>query len=138
MALLVGVRKPGHANRNPVCIEPEDGQWPLALFDGLVGSIDDIYSKHHLQNMIFGDEPSMRDKPEWMHRDSVTTAVRRALMPYDERQGVRSFVGQARPIDDFYVAPVIQVPEELLRKFPPLQEHQRKDKFDRGDRKSVV
>src|SRR3546814_4239144 len=99
MALLVGVRKPGHANRNPVCIEPEDGQWPLALFDGLVGSIDDIYSKHHLQNMIFGDEPSMRDKPEWMHRDSVTTAVRRALMPYDERQGVRSFVGQARPID---------------------------------------
>src|SRR3546814_11117312 len=58
MALLVGVRKPGHANRNPVCIEPEDGQWPLALFDGLVGSIDDIYSKHNLQNMIFGDDPS--------------------------------------------------------------------------------
>src|SRR3546814_18454005 len=44
MALLVGVRKPGHANRNPVCIEPEDGRWPLALFDGLVGSIDYYYS----------------------------------------------------------------------------------------------
>lgn len=132
MALLVGVRRPGHANRNPVCIEPEDGQWPLALFDGLVGSVDDIYSKHRLQNMVFGDEPSMRDKPEWMRRDSVTTAVRRALMPYDEGQGVRSFVGQARPVDDFYVAPVIQVPEALFRKFPPLKERARRDKFDRG------
>lgn len=132
MALLVGVRRPGHANRNPVCIEPEDGQWPLALFDGLVGSVEDIYLKHPLQDMVFGDEPSMRDKPEWMRRDSVTTAVRCALMPYDESQGVRSFVGQARPVDDFYVAPVIQVPEALFRKFPPLKERARRGRFDRG------
>src|SRR3546814_11834905 len=53
-------------------------------------------------------------------------------MPYDERQGVRSFVGQARPIDDFYVAPVIQAPEALFRKFPTLKERARRDKFDRG------
>lgn len=132
VALLVGVRRPGQANRNPVCIEPEDGQWPLALFNGLVGSVDDIYSKHHFQTIVFGDEPSMRDKPEWMRRDSVTTAVRRALTPYDERQGVHSFVGQARPVGDFYVAPVIQVPEVLFRKFPPLRERARRDEFDRG------
>lgn len=132
MALLVGVRRPGHANRNPVCIEPEDGQWPLPLFDGLVDSVDDIYSRHHLQNIFFGDEPSMRDKPEWMRRDSVTTAVRRALKPYDEGQGVRSFVGQARPVGDFYVAPVIQVPEALFQKFPPLKERALRDEFDRG------
>ena len=72
MALLVGVCRPGHANQNPVCVEPEDGRWPLALFDGLVDSVEDVYSKHHLQDMFFGDEPSMRDKPEWMRRDSVT------------------------------------------------------------------
>lgn len=131
MALLVGVRRPGHANRNPVCVEPEDGQWPLALFDGLVGAVDDIYSKHHLQNMFFGDEPSRRDKPEWMRRDSVTTAVRRALTAYDERQSVHSFVGQARPVEDFYVVPVIQVPDALFRKFPPLKQRERRDEFDR-------
>lgn len=133
IALLVGVRRPGHVNRNPVCIEPEDGRWPLALFDGLVGSVDDIYSRHRLQNMFFGDEPSMRDKPEWMRRDSVTTAVRSALKPYDEGQGIRSFVGQARPVGDFYVAPVVQIPEALFRKFPPLKERALKDEFDRGD-----
>ena len=132
IALLVGVRRPGHVNRNPVCVEPEDGRWPLALFDGLVGSVDDIYSRHRLQNMFFGDEPSMRDKPEWMRRDSVTTAVRSALKPYDEGQGIRSFVGQARPVGDFYVAPVIQIPEALFRKFPPLKERALKDEFDRG------
>lgn len=132
MALLVGVRRPGHANRNPVCVEPEDGRWPLALFDGLVNTVDEIYSKHHLQDMFFSDELSMRDKPEWMRRDSVTTAVHRALMPYDEEQGVRSFVGQTRPVGDFYVAPVIQVPEALFRKFPPLKERARRGESDRG------
>lgn len=132
MALLVGVRRPGQANRNPVCVEPEDGRWPLALFDGLVDSVEDVYSKHHLQDIFFGDEPSMRDKPERIRRDSVTTAVHRALMPYDEGQGVRSFVGQARPVGDFYVVPVIQVPEALFRKFPPLKQRARKDEFDRG------
>ncbi|VVE05453.1 hypothetical protein PIN31009_02341 [Pandoraea iniqua] len=131
-ALLVGVRRPGHVNPNPVCIEPADGQWPLVLFDELVSDVEKIYSNHHLQTMFYGDEASMRDKPEWMRRDSVTTAVRRALIPFDERQGVRSFVGQARPVGDFYVAPVIQVPETLFRKFPPLKARVPKDKFDRG------
>lgn len=132
MALLVGVCRPGHANRNPVCVEPEDGRWPLGLFAGLVDSVDDVYSKHRLQDIFFGDEPSMRDKPEWMRQDSVKTAVHRALMSYDEGQGVRSFVGQARPVGDFYVAPVIQIPEEIFRQFPPLKERARGDEFDRG------
>ena len=32
-ALLVGARRPGHENRNDVCVEPDDGQWPLAIFE---------------------------------------------------------------------------------------------------------
>jgi len=41
-ALLVGARRPDHENRNDVCVEPEDGQWPLAIFDGLLTSVEDI------------------------------------------------------------------------------------------------
>lgn len=133
IALLVGVRRPGHANQNPVCIEPEDRRWPLVLFDGLVDSVEKIYSEHPLQKMFYGDEQSMRDKPEWMRRDSVTTAVRSALVFYDETHDVHSFVGQARPVDDFYVTPVIQVPDALFRKFPPLKPRTHSDKSHRGD-----
>src|SRR5690349_15051245 len=82
-ALLVGALRPGHKNRNDVCVEPEDGQWPVALFDGLLSSVEDIYSKHELQGVFYGDEPSNHDKPEWMRRDSVSTAVGRALKPFD-------------------------------------------------------
>lgn len=74
-ALLVGARRPDRENRNDVCVEPEDGQWPLALFDGLFASVEDVYSKHEAHGVFYGDEPSNRDKPEWMRRDSVTTAV---------------------------------------------------------------
>lgn len=125
-ALLVGARRPGHENRNDVCVEPEDGKWPLALFDGLLSSIEDIYSKHELQGVIYGDEPSNHDKPERMRRDSVSTAVGRALKPFDAENGVISFVGESRTVGDYYVVPVLQVPEMLFRKFPPLNEQSRK------------
>lgn len=125
-ALLVGTRRPDHENRNDVCVEPEDGQWPLALFDGLLASVEDIYSNHKLQDVFYGDEPSNRDKPEWMRRDSVSTAVGRALKPFDADNNVISFVGESRTLGDFYVVPVLQVPEALFRKFPPLKEQPRR------------
>lgn len=124
-ALLVGARRPGHGNRNDVCVEPEDGQWPLALFDGLLASVEDVYSKHELQGVFYGDEPSNHDKPEWMRRNSVSTAVGRALKPFDAENGVISFVGESRTVGDFYVVPVLQIPEMLFRKFPPLKERPR-------------
>lgn len=130
-ALLVGARKPESSDRNPICVEPEDGKWPLALFDGLLEAVEEIYSKHDLQSMFYGDEASMRDKPEWMRRDSVTIAVRQSLLPYDHEHEVYSFVSQARPVGEFYVASVIQVPKALFRKYPPLKERVRKDQFDR-------
>lgn len=34
-AFLVGIRKPGPADPNPVCIEPEFETWPLSLFTGI-------------------------------------------------------------------------------------------------------
>lgn len=120
--LLVGARCPGSKNPNPVCVEPEDGKWPLSLFDGMLESIESIYNNHSLQNIFYGDEPSMRDKPEAMRRDSVSTAVGRALSAFDAANKLKSFCGEAYLVDDHYVTPVVQVPETLFQQFPPLEE----------------
>ncbi|MEQ7762054.1 diadenylate cyclase [Xanthomonas hortorum] len=94
--------------------------------------VEHNYRNHRLQNMFYGDEESMRDKPEWMLCDSVTSAVRTALEPYDKAHEVISFVGISRRVNDFYVAPVIQVPAALFCKFPPLSESIQKDDFEPG------
>src|ERR1700733_6314276 len=59
--LLVGARIPGASTSNEVCVEPEDGKWPLALFGGLLDAVEAEVKAHPLQNMYYGDEPSMRD-----------------------------------------------------------------------------
>ncbi|WP_413166106.1 hypothetical protein [Aeromonas salmonicida] len=118
--LLVGARSPNSDSRNPVCIEPEDGKWPLSLFDGLIDSIEFAYNNHEMQNLYFGDAPSMRDKPEWMRQDSVRTSVEQALKNFDEEHHVTSFCGAVRRIDDHYVTPIIQIPNSLFLQHPPL------------------
>lgn len=118
--LLVGARRPGSTNPNPICVEPEDGKWKLSLFEGLLDSVESNYQNHRLQNMFFGDEPSMRDKPEWMRRDSVRTTVSKALETFDTEHDVTSFCGEVRRIDEYYVTPVIQIPNTTFKQFPPL------------------
>ncbi len=118
--LLVGARRPDSKNTNPVCVEPEDGKWQLSLFEGLLDSVELTYQNHRLQNMFFGDEPSMRDKPEWMRRDSVRTSVSKALEAFDAEHNVTSFCGEVRRIDDYYVTPIIQIPNSTFVQFPPL------------------
>lgn len=118
--LLVGACSPDCTNANPVCIEPEDGKWHLSLFNELLDSIDSTYQNHRLQNIFFSDEPSMRDKPEWMRRDSVRTSVSKALESYDTEYDVTSFCGEVRQIGDYYVTPIIQIPNDTLVQFPPL------------------
>ncbi|CAI0941653.1 hypothetical protein [Serratia fonticola] len=118
--LVIGARLPSSENANPVCVEPEDGKWQLSLFEGLLDSVESTYKSHRLQNMFFGDEPSMRDKPEWMRRDSVRTSVSKALEAFDTEHNVTSFCGAVRRIDDYYVTPVIQIPNDTFVQFPPL------------------
>jgi len=118
--LLVGARAPGSNNPNPVCVEPEDGQWPLSLFDGLLDEVESKYKGHHLQTVFYGDAPSMNDKPEWIRRDSARMAVADALEPYGKANEVTSFCGEPRRIGDYYVTPVIQVPTATFDQFPPL------------------
>jgi hypothetical protein len=129
-ALVVGARCPDSNNRNPVCVEPEDGEWSVNLFTGLLDSIETYYKNHPNQNLIYSNsEIAMREKPELMRRDSVTTAVMQSLKEYDAKQHVRSFCGMAYPVEDYYVVPVVQVPESVFGLYPPLRHEVRDRNF---------
>ena len=118
--LLVGARRPDRQNRNDVCVEPEQGKWPVDLFDGLPDSIMTEVANHPNRKMFYDDDASMRDKPENIRRDSVRRAVQKALVGYDSGHGVQSFAGRPAPVDDFYVVPVLQVPSVVFERFRPL------------------
>ena len=120
--LLVGANIPGRQCPHSVCVEPEDGKWPINLFDGLLDSIETEVADHPLKNMHYGDKPSMQDKPENIRRDSLHKALRKKLEAYDAEQGVVSFVGGPAPIDDYHVAPILQLPSVLFERFRPLRE----------------
>ncbi|MEJ1337135.1 MAG: hypothetical protein RNU03_13720 [Candidatus Sedimenticola sp. (ex Thyasira tokunagai)] len=120
--LLVGALAPQKISPNPVCVEPEDNEWPLILFADLLDSIEATVKNHCMQNVFYGDGPSMRDKPGIIRKDSVATAVRESLSLFDADNGVRSFCSAAHLVDDYYVVPVIQIPESVFQQFPPLKE----------------
>lgn len=120
--LLVGAKIPDCQNLNDVCVEPEDGKWPVELFDGLLDEIEKEIPNHPLKDMIYGDGPSMQEKPENIRRDSVRIAVQKALETYDSEHDVRSFACKSVPVDDYYVVVVFQLPNELFERFRPLRE----------------
>jgi hypothetical protein len=119
--LLVGALAPGIENANPVCVEPEDGEWPLSVFDKLLEEIELTERTHPNHNLFYSnDEQSTREKPEAIRRDSVRKAVCTCLEPFDSENYVKSFCGLAVRIDDYYVVPVIQAPAEVFEHFPPI------------------
>lgn len=120
--LLVGAKIPDAKVIHDVCVEPEDGQWPVTLFANLLSAIDEQIKNHPLNNIFYGDEPSMRDKPESIRRDSVRKAVQDALRPYDDQASVRSFAGTPAPVAEYYVVPVLQIPNAVFERFRPLRE----------------
>ncbi|GMV19520.1 MAG: hypothetical protein AMXMBFR56_77440 [Polyangiaceae bacterium] len=120
--LLVGAKMPDAKVAHDVCVEPEDGQWAVSLFAKLPEAISEHIKNHPLKNMYYGDEPSMRDKPENIRRDSVRQAVQDALVPYDAQSNVRSFAGAPAPVDGYYVVPVLQLPNAVFERFRPLRE----------------
>lgn len=120
--LLIGVKVPEASVPHDVCVEPEAERWPLALFANLPAAVEEHIKKHPLQNMCYGDEPRMRDKPENIRRDSVRKAVQDALVPYDKEQKVRSFAGFPEIVDGYYVVPALQVPEAIFERYRPLRE----------------
>lgn len=125
--LLVGARAPDSAVRHSVCIEPEDGEWTLEPFANLLDEIEKIIPQHPLQNMIYDDEPSMLDKPENIRRSSVRMAVKAGLLVSDTENGRWSFVGTSVRVADYYVVPVLQLPETIFVQFPPLAQPETDD-----------
>ena len=120
--LLIGAKIPSRSNPNGVCVEPEDGKWSIDLFDGLLDLIEAETTNHPLQKMFYGDEPSMRDKPENIRRDSIRISIQKAMKAYDFNHCVQSFVGSPAPVNDHYVAPVLQLSSALFERFRPLRE----------------
>lgn len=118
---LLGAKIPDRKNPNDVCVEPEDGKWPIDLFDALLDVIETEVSDHPLQNMHYTDEPSVRDQTERIRRDSVRRAVQKILADYDTEHSVSSFVGKPAPVGDYYVTPVLQLPDKLFGRFRPLR-----------------
>jgi hypothetical protein len=119
--LLVGVRRPGTSGPHPVCIEPENAEWTLDIFDGVPQAVQDAFETHEGHKMFYSnDEIATREKPENIRRDCVRRTVQAALSKVDAGAGVVSFFGPARPILDYHVVPVIQVPSHVFELYPPL------------------
>jgi hypothetical protein len=117
---VVGARAPDANARHDVCIEPEDGDWSREPFEGLLPKIEATVRDHPMQNMFYGDEASMRDKPENIRRSSVTEAIRDILASSDEINSLRSFCSLSVRVGTYYIVPIIQLPETLFQQFPPL------------------
>lgn len=119
--LLVGIRWPGTSGPHPVCIEPENAEWILDIFDDVPQAIQRDFDTHDGHNLIYeNDELAMQEKPEHIRRDCVRTTVQTALSKADAGAGVVSFFGPARPVLGYYVVPVIQVPSHVFELYPPL------------------
>lgn len=69
--LLVGTRIPGYQIQNEVCVEPEDGQWPVDLFTDRPTDIEKEIASHHMQDEFYDDELRTQEKPKYIYRDSV-------------------------------------------------------------------
>ncbi len=128
-ALLVGARVPRSKDPNPVCIEPEDGEWSLELFKNLHARVRKMVACHPMRNRFCGDEVRMREKPEEIRRHSVTQAVKEALEPFDSENGVESFCGLSTRIGNFYVVPILQIDSKSIGDVPEVRREVRVDRF---------
>jgi hypothetical protein len=106
---VVGALRPGRSNANAVCIAPEEGLQNLDAWVGLPGRTEAILRDHPGQRIMYGDAPSMEDKPESLRRDSVRQAVAEVAEPLAAAAGFRAFVGTAAPVGDYHVSPVLEV-----------------------------
>lgn len=117
-ALLVGLRRAELSTGHPVCIDPEDGEWPLALFDRIAGDVNEAIPDHPMQRMYYGDEISMREKPDNIRRLTIAEQVQRRLDVDGRKQGRRTFCSMPYRVGDYDVVCALQVPEHLFRQHP--------------------
>lgn len=119
-AMLVGVRAPGVAEGYEVCFVPEDGDVDPAIFASCHSRTEEIFANHPDHAIFYGDEPSMRDKPENIRRKSVRQAVEEALKSYNDEHGTDLFCGRPARVSDYYVVPAYLVSRAALQNIPRL------------------
>lgn len=124
-AILVGIRDPD-TNSHPVCIEPERGPISLDLFAQIDDTIAALASADPRNSLVYGDEPSNRDKPASIRASAVSGAVRDCLAPSDRARRVQSFIGAAGRVRGYLVVPILQVPLRDLASVPRLGHTTRK------------
>jgi hypothetical protein len=120
-ALLVGLRRPELATGHPVCIEPENDEWPLALFDGITDEVNEAITDHSMQNVYYGDEISNREKPNNIRRLTIAERVQSRLDVEGRKQGRRTFCGTPYRVGNYDVVCALQVPEHLFRQHPSFE-----------------
>ncbi|WP_049731539.1 hypothetical protein [Rhizobium ecuadorense] len=119
--LLVGLRRPELSTVHPVCIEPEKGEWSLALFDRITDEVDEAVTNHPKQRVFYGDEVSMREKPDNIRRLAIAEQVQRRLDVEGHKQGRRTFCSTPYRVGDYDVVCALQVPEHLFRQHPSFE-----------------
>jgi hypothetical protein len=105
-----------------VCVEPEDGKWPVELFDGLAARIDELYKAHPNQPIFYGDEPSNQQKPRVMRADATRTAVQEKLSQFDREHDTISFCGlpgrvKSAEVGEYAVVPVLQFDRATFERY---------------------
>lgn len=119
---LVGVRSRGQEVRNEVCVEPEDGEWPLDLFSSVLEDVEKAVADGPTEFITNVDEQERREWSEEKYRRLVGGVLLGTLRGYDSEHGVRSFVQSAGDVGQYHVFPVVQLPEALFERFMPLRE----------------
>lgn len=119
-ALLVGVRTPEKMDRHPVCIEPEDEDWDPTIFFGCAARAEQIHNTHPDHSILYGDAPSMRDKPENIRKKSVREAVQEVTSVYDSQHGTVTFCGWPSMVEGYHVVPILQFNKVHILEYPQL------------------
>lgn len=121
---------PGQNAPHPVCVEPEDGDWDLALFSECHARAERIYESHPDQHLIYGDEPSMRDKPENIRKKAALEAVGTVTSLLDAEHATVSYRGMPGRVEGYYVVPVLQFKKSQLDAYPRLPKSFRVQDFE--------
>lgn len=121
-ALLVGIRTPEKSDGHPVCVEPENEDWDPRIFFNCASRAEEIYTTHPDHEIIYGDEPSMRDKPENIRKKSVYGAVKEVTSQYDSQHGTTTFCGWPARLEGYHVMPILQFSNEQLSEYPHMLE----------------
>jgi len=129
-ALLVGIRTLEKTDGYQVCVEPEDEGWDPKIFFKCAIRTEEIYKDHPDQNIIYGDEPRMRDKPENIRKKSVREAVQEVVSKYDSQHETLTFCGWPTRVEGYYVVPILQFDKAQLLEYPHLSDRIRLDRWE--------